>query len=382
MLPYGRQTVTDEDIASVVTVLRSDWITTGPMVEAFEDAVAKAVGASHAVAFSSGTAALHGAVAATGLGEGDEAITCPLTFCATANAVLYQQGRPVFADVRDDSLCLDPAEVERLITPRTRALLPVDYAGHPADVDVCMAIAERHGLTVIEDASHAIGARLHGRRVGSVSHMTVFSFHPVKHLTTGEGGMVTTNDARLAARLRRFRSHGIDRDARAREAEGTWYYEMRDLGYNYRLSDIGCALGLSQVSRLDANVARRRAIASTYAEALAGLPSLRLPAVRQGVDPAWHLYPVRILPPLDRADVFRALRAEGLGVNVHYVPVHLHPYYRERFGHQPGEVPIAEAAYQQLVSLPMFEGMSDADVADVVAAVRKVLTYFGGEARP
>lgn len=377
LLPYGRQALSDADVSAVVEVLRSDWITTGPKIGEFEEVIAGFVGATHAVSFSSGTAALHAAVYAAGLGPGDEAITTPLTFCATANAVLYQGATPVFVDVRDDILTMDADETARRITPRTKALLPVDYAGHPADLDAMMALADRHGLVIIEDAAHALGATYRGRPVGSISHMTVFSFHPVKHLTTGEGGMVTTGDAGLARRLRLFRNHGIERDARVRQAEGTWHYEMTALGYNYRLTDIACALGLAQVPRLGANVARRRAIAAQYGEKLSGVPGLRLPDTADGVGHAWHLYPIRVVPPIDRGAVFSALRAEGLGVNVHYVPVHLHPYYRDRFGYRGGECPNAETAYQALISLPMFHGMTGGDVDDVTAAVRKVMAHFG-----
>ena len=376
LLPYGRQTLAEADVAAVVEVLRSDWITTGPKIAEFEEVLAGFVGARHAVSFSSGTAALHAAVFAAGLEPGDEAITTPLTFCATANAVLYQGATPIFADVREDTLTIDPDEVERLVTPRTKAILPVDYAGHPADLDPVRAIADRHGLVVIEDAAHALGATYHGRAVGSISHMSMFSFHPVKHLTTGEGGMVTTDDGDLAKRLRLFRSHGIDGDRRGGHAEGTWFYEMIALGYNYRLTDVACALGLAQLPRLSANLARLRAIAARYDMVLADTPGLRLPAVAAGVTHAWHLYPVRVQPPIDRGDVFRALGAEGLGVNVHYVPVHLHPYYRDRFGYRGGEFLNAEAAYQQLISLPMFHGMTDRDVEDVTTAVRKVMAHF------
>ena len=238
-------------------------------------------------------------------------------------------------------------------------------------------LADRHGLVVIEDAAHALGATYHGRRVGSISHLCVFSFHPVKHLTTGEGGLVTTDDDELARRLRQFRSHGIDAGARGRYAEGPWYYEMTALGYNYRLTDIACALGLAQVPRLGANLMRRREIAARYFETLSGTPNLTLPQPLDEIGHAWHLYPVRIVPPVDRAEVFRALHAEGIGVNVHYVPVHLHPYYRDRFGYRGGECPHAEAAYHQLVSLPMFHGMTERDVDDVIAAVRKVMAHFG-----
>ncbi|MEC8952426.1 MAG: UDP-4-amino-4,6-dideoxy-N-acetyl-beta-L-altrosamine transaminase [Acidobacteriota bacterium] len=376
LLPYGRQTLTEADVAAATEVLRSDWLTTGPKVAEFEEAIADYVDARHGVSFSSGTAALHAAVLAAGLKPGDEAITTPLTFCATANAALYGGGTPVFADVRDETLTIDPKEVERRITPRTKALLPVDYAGQPADLDALLALADRHELLVIEDAAHALGAKYRSRMVGSISHMSVFSFHAVKHLTTGEGGMVTTNNSNFAQRLREVRNHGIDSDARTRQAAGRWHYEMATLGFNYRLTDIACALGLSQLPRLSANLARRRAIAARYGKALATVPSLTLPIVAADVTSAWHLYPVRVDASIDRAEVFNALRAEGLGVNVHYIPVHLHPYYRSRFGYRGGEFPIAETASGRLISLPMFHGMTDEDVDDVIFAVEKVMNYF------
>jgi perosamine synthetase len=380
LLPYGRQSIGEDDIQAVVDVLRSDWLTTGPKVEEFEEAFAAWVGAKHAVSFSSGTAALHGAAFAAGLKPGDEAITTPMTFAATANCVLYQGAIPVFADVSADTLNLNPERVEQRITTRTRAILPVDYAGHPADLDGMKELASRHGLVVIEDASHALGAEYKSRPVGSVADMTVFSFHPVKHLATGEGGMVTTDRPDYVETLRRFRNHGISSDARQRQSAGQWHYEMVLLGFNYRLTDIACALGLSQLKKLRENLSRRREIAARYASAFCDLEGLTMPAVRADVNPAWHLYPIRLnLEKLsaDRGQIFRALRAENIGVNVHYIPVHLHPYYRDHLGYRAGEYPIAENAYERLISLPMFHGMTDGDVGDVIAAVKKVVLAFG-----
>jgi perosamine synthetase len=372
-LPYGRQSITDEDIEAVVAVLRSDWLTTGPAVNRFEAALADVAGAPHAVVFSSGTAALHAAVWAAGLQPGDEAITTPLTFCATANAVLYQGATPVFADIRADTLTIDPDAVRAHVTPRTRAILPVDYAGHPAELDAILDLAERHRLVVIEDAAHSLGATSRGRRVGSIAHMTTFSFHPVKHVATGEGGAVTTNDAALAQRLRRFRNHGIDADARQREQAGAWYYEMVDLGFNYRLTDIACALGASQLQRLDANLRRRRELAARYRTVLAGMGGDTLPSVAADVEHAWHLYPVRLPSRAVRDRVFSTLRGRGIGVNVHYIPVHLHPYYRAHLGTAPGLAPIAEAQADRLLSLPMFPGMGDGDVDRVASELRDAL---------
>jgi perosamine synthetase len=379
LLPYGRQSIGEDDIAAVVQTLRSDWLTTGPKINEFEEAFAAWVGARYAVSFSSGTAGLHGAAFAAGLGAGDEAITSPLTFAATANCILYQGGKPVFADVRRDTLNIDPECVLKCVTPRTKALLPVDYAGHPADLDEIHKIACRHGVVVIEDACHALGAEFRGRRVGSISHMTVFSFHPVKHLTTGEGGMVTTDNPRFADTLRKFRNHGISSEARERQAQGQWHYEMVLLGFNYRLTDIACSLGLRQLTKLDGNLARRRVIAAKYNEALRDVDGIVLPVVKEGVNPAWHLYPARLdLDSLSasRADIFQALRAENIGANVHYIPVHLHPYYRGRFGYNPGDFPVSESAYDLLISLPMFHGMTDRDVDDVVRALEKVMDFY------
>lgn len=378
LLPYGRQSIDEDDIQSVVTALRSDWLTTGPKVGEFEEAFAERVGAKYAVSFSSGTAALHGAAFATGLKPGNEAITTPMTFAATANCVLYQGATPVFADVSADTLNLDPGKAADKITARTKAILPVDYAGHPADLDAILELADRHGITVIEDASHALGAEYKNRRVGSIAHMTVFSFHPVKHLATGEGGMVTTDRADYAEALRRFRNHGISSDARQRQAGGQWHYEMVLLGFNYRLTDIACALGLSQLKKLEENLSRRREIAARYAIAFRDLSGVLAPAVRPDMNPAWHLYPIRLkLENLsaDRGGIFRALRAENIGVNVHYIPVHRHPYYRDHFGYKGGEFPVAEDAYERLISLPMFHGMSDGDLEDVIAATRKVILH-------
>ena len=378
-LPYGRQSIDEADIQAVVDVLRSDWLTTGPKVGEFEEQFAARVGAAHAVSFSSGTAALHAAAFAAGLKAGDEAITTPMTFAATANCVLYQGATPVFADVSSDTLNLDPEKLAQRISSKTRALLPVDYAGHPADLTAVAELSQKHGLVVIEDACHALGAEYRGQPVGSIADMTVFSFHPVKHITTGEGGMVSTNNPKFAETLRRFRNHGISSDARQRQSAGQWHYEMVLLGFNYRLPDFACALGIQQLHKLDANLARRREIAARYTAAFRAIPGVIPPAVRPETNPAWHLYPIRLVLKnliADRTEIFRALRAENIGVNVHYIPVHFHPYYRDCFGYKGGEFPVAEDAYSRLISLPMFHGMNDQDVQDVIAAVRKVMGAY------
>jgi perosamine synthetase len=375
MLPYGRQQIDDDDVAAVVAALRSGWLTTGPQVAAFEHDFAAAAGTREAVAVSNGTAALHAAVAALDIGPGDEVIVPTITFAASANCVVFQGGTPVFADVDPNTLLLDPSQVEAKITSHTRAIIAVDYTGQPCDYDALTALAARHNLALIADACHAVGGSYRGRPVGSLAHLSTFSFHPVKHMTTGEGGMITTDDAALAQRMRTFRNHGITTDYRQREQQGSWFYEMVELGYNYRITDIQCALGRSQLAKLPQWVARRQAIARQYDTAFAEIPGVTPLAVRPDCAHAYHLYVVRFDPQQvgrARADIFAALRGANIGVNVHYIPVHLHPYYRQHFGTAPGQCPVAEAAYEQIISLPMFAGMSDDDVEDVVAVIQKV----------
>ena len=423
-IPYARQWIDEEDIRAVVEVLRSDWLTTGPIVGEFEAAFARFVGAREAVAVNSGTAALHAAMYAIGIGPGDEVILPPMTFAATANAVVFQGGTPIFADINPHTLLIDPAEVEAKITSRTKAITAVDYAGQPCDYDALQAIATRHGLILIADACHALGAEYRGRKAGTLANLTVFSFHPVKHITTGEGGMITTDDPALAESMRLFRNHGITRKTlsakRQAPSVGPWYYEMLDLGYNYRLTDIQCALGLSQLKKQPKFLRRRCEIAAKYDEALADIPEIEPLGLRSHVlrasqsakrmaqsearpspsssDPllsacpveftegdsaaystgalyslhSYHLYVVRIdfsSLGIDRVRLFEAMREKGIGLNVHYIPVHLHPFYRETFAAGTGLCPVAERAYEQIVSLPLFPSMADEDVEKVITSV-------------
>ncbi|MCB9865195.1 MAG: UDP-4-amino-4,6-dideoxy-N-acetyl-beta-L-altrosamine transaminase [Phycisphaerales bacterium] len=379
MLPYGRQTIDEADIAAVVKVLRSDWLTTGPQVEAFEQAFARRVGAEHAVAVNSGTAALAAAYHALNLRPDDEVIVPAITFASTANAVIQIGANPVIVDVAPDTLLIDSQSIEARITPRTRAIVAVDYAGQPCDYEDLRVVADRHGLMVVSDACHALGATWRGKSVGCLTPLTVFSFHPVKVITTGEGGMVTTSDSALAERMRAFRNHCITADFRERASRGSWEYTIDELGGNYRLSDMQCALGLSQLGKLDDFVARRRAVAARYDELIADVPGVAPLMVQPEVGHAYHLYVVRLEVErltADRRAIFAALRAEGVGVNVHYLPVHLHQLYRERYGTKPGDCPDAEAAYERILSLPIFPGMSDADATDTVTALAKVLRRY------
>jgi perosamine synthetase len=376
MIPYGRQLIDEDDIRAVTEVLRSDWLTTGPKVAEFEQAVADYVGAKYAVAVSSGTAALHAAMYAIGIKFGDEVIVPPITFAATANCIVYQRGTPIFADVDLDTLLLDPANAAEKITEKTKAIIGVDYAGQPCDWDQLREIGDKYKLKLIADGCHAIGAEYKGRRVGSLADMTIFSFHPVKHITTGEGGMITTNEPELAHRMRIFRNHGITTDHHQREALYSWFYEMVDLGYNYRLSDLQCALGISQLQKLPEFLERRREIAARYDEAFASFSGIIPLAVNPDVLHAFHLFVVKIDScelDTDRKTLFTHLREKRIAVNVHYIPIHLHPFYKDKFNYGQGLCPNAESVYEQIISLPIFPGMTDGDLETVVVEIKKML---------
>ena len=376
LLPYGHHWIDDEDIASVVEVLKSDWITQGPRVDEFERGVAEYCGAKYAVAVSNGTAALHAACAVAGISQVDEAITTPITFAATANAIVYCGGKPVFADISEDTLNINPEEIRNRLSPRTKALLPVDFAGHPADLDEIEEIAEEKGLVMIEDASHALGAECKGQKIGSMADMTIFSFHPVKHITTGEGGMILTNNKEFYEKLKIFRHHGIIKD---NLDKGSWHYQIYNPGYNFRITDFQCALGISQLKKLGRFVERRREIAAKYNEAFAEMKEIITPIEDKLVKAVYHLYVIQLRTEMlkaGRKEVFDALRAENIGVQVHYLPVHLHPFYQKKFGYKKGDYPVAEKYYERAITLPIFPKMSDEDVKDVIEAVYKVIHHY------
>ncbi len=376
-IPYGRQCIDDDDIQAVVDTLKSDFITTGPKIDEFETAVASFTGARRGIAVSNGTAALHAAMFAAGIKPGDEVIVSPITFVASSNVVIYQGGVPVFADVLPGSLLIDPEEARRKITPRTKAIVAVDYAGQPCDYSALREIADEHGLFLIADACHSIGGIYKGKKVGMLADMTALSFHPVKHITSGEGGMVLTDNYKWAEKMKAFRGHGISTDYRQREKMGSWHYDMLSLGYNYRITDFQCALGISQLKKLPAWIKRRQEIARKYDAAFAS-EELVTPLENQpDVANAYHLYVIKLSKKLNRCEVFSALRNAGIGVNVHYIPVHYHPYYREKFGTCEGMCPVAEEAYERIISLPMFPTMTveeeDRTISTVLETVNKFL---------
>lgn len=382
-LPYGRPCLDGDDVEAVVDVLQGDWLTTGPTVDRFEAALADRCDASHARVLSSGTSALHAAYHAAGVGPGTEVVVPALTFSATANAAVYLGAEVRFADVDDATLTVDPGSVEELVTERTRAIAAVDFAGHPARLDALGEISEDCGATLVEDAAHSLGATDRGRPVGSIADMTCLSFHPVKVITTGEGGAVLTDDPDRADAVGTFRTHGMDHeeiDLPGSEVPGGWAYDIHDLGYNYRLSDIHCALGISQLEKLDGFLERRRGIARAYRERLADVEGVRLPPDADWVGHAYHLFAVRV-PADRRRGIFEALREDGIGAQVHYIPVNMLSAYRER-GHDPEETPRALQAYRELISLPCFPAMDEQDVDRVVSSLAGSLQEGGARQPP
>jgi len=378
LLAFALPTIGEEEIQEVVETLRSGWLTTGPRTKVFEDAFAEYTGASHAIGLSSCTAALHLALVALGVGPGDEVITTPLTFAATANTILMTGARPIFVDVKENTYNLDPELIERAITKRTRAIIPVHIGGLPAELGAILRLAERYDLRVIEDAAHAAGARYGTAKVGSISDVTCFSFYVTKSITTGEGGMLTTNIGDLVDRIRRLSLHGLSRDAWDRySAKGSWYYEIIDLGYKYNMSDIQAAIGLHQLAKIDGFTRKRREIAAAYNEAFRELPEIMLPPTDSPMaEHIYHLYTVRLdlkRLRISRDRFIQALRAENIGTSVHFIPLHLHPFYRKEFGFRRGELPVAEAVFDSIISFPVYPRMTAADVDDVIGAVTKIV---------
>lgn len=372
MIPYGRQTIEEDDIQAVVDVLRSDYLTTGPKIAEFEKMVADYVGAKYAVAISNGTSALHAACFAAGIQPGDEVITTPLTFAASSNCVLYCGGTPVFADVDPKTYNIDPEDIRRKITDKTKAIIAVHLAGQPCDMDEIHKIAKEHDLIVIEDGAHALGSVYKGKKVGTLSDMTTFSFHPVKPITTGEGGMIVTDNEEFYQKMMLFRSHGITRDENLMTRnDGPWFYQQLDLGYNYRITDIQCALGCSQMKKLDRFLARRKEIVARYNEAFADCENIIIPYQLPETESGWHLYIVQV-KNCDRRKVFEALREQGIAVNVHYIPVYKHPYYQEH-GYKDVHCRNAEEVYSHIISLPLYPTLTEEQQQYVIETLKYVI---------
>lgn len=371
MIPYGRQTIEDDDIDSVIEVLKSDYLTTGPKIAEFEKSVADYVGAKYAVAISNGTSALHAACFAAGIGPGDEVITTPITFAASSNCVLYCGGTPVFADIDPKTYNIDPDDIRKKITDKTKAIIAVHLAGQPCDMDEIHKIAKENNLIVIEDGAHALGSVYKGKKVGSLSDMTTFSFHPVKPITTGEGGMIVTDNEEFYKKMVLFRSHGITRDeAMMTRNDGPWFYQQFELGFNYRITDIQCALGCSQMKKLDRFLAKRKEIVLRYNEAFADCENIVTPYQLPETESGWHLYIVQV-KNCDRKQIFEALRDKGIGVNVHYIPVYMHPYYQEH-GYEDVHCKNAEEVYSHIISLPLYPGLTEEQQSYVIDTLKSL----------
>ncbi|WP_249660250.1 UDP-4-amino-4,6-dideoxy-N-acetyl-beta-L-altrosamine transaminase [Lysinibacillus fusiformis] len=369
-LTYGRQSIEEDDIQVVLETLRSPYLTQGPKIQQFEQAIANYVGAHYAVAFCNGTAALHAACYAAGINEGDEVITSPITFAASANCVRYVGGTVVFADIDAKTYNINPEEVRKKITPNTKAIIPVDFTGQPADMDAIMDIAHEHNLVVIEDGAHSLGADYKGKKIGTQAHMTMFSFHPVKPITTAEGGIIVTNNEEYYRKLQLFRSHGIEQTEFSVN-QGGWYYEMTDLGYNYRMTDLQAALGLSQMNKIDTFIQQRREIATFYTEALQDLEGIIVPQQLKGTNSGWHLYMLQ-LEGISRKFVFEQMRLSNIGVHVHYIPVYWHPYYR-KMGYERGLCPNAEKWYEKALTLPIHPNMTVEELSIIVSNIKELL---------
>lgn len=367
-IPYSRQWIDKNDIKEVVKVLKSDWITQGPKVEEFEKAIAKVCGAKYGVAFSSGTSALYCAYRAAGIKQGDEVITTPLTFVATSNAIALLDAKPIFVDVEANSLNINPDLIEKKITRRAKAIAPVDFTGLPCDYDKILNIAKKHKLLVVEDACHALGAEYKGRKIGSFADMAVVTFHPVKHITTGEGGVAVTNAKNFYEKLKILRNHGIEKNTK----KGKWYYQVNEPSLNFRITDIQCALGISQLKRLDSFLRRRKEIAAKYRNAFKCVEEIILPPEKEYAKYARYIYPIRVAKG-NRKKVFESLQKQGIGCQVHYMPLHLHPFYQKKFGYKKGDFPVSEEYYEQAISIPLFPKMTDGDVKKVIKAIKNAL---------
>lgn len=379
-LSFSKPLIEEDDIKSVEQTLRSGWLTTGPRVKEFEEKVSSYIGSKYAVALNSGTAALHLSLLASGIGAGDEVITTPYTFCSTGNVIFEVGARPVFVDINPRTFNIDVSQIEDKITCKTKAIMPVHFAGQPCEMDEILSIARKHKLTVIEDAAHAFGAKYKGRKIGTIGDLTSFSFYPTKNLVTGEGGIVTGDDLEKIRKIRMLSLHGMNRDAWKRyTSEGSWYYEVIDLGYKYNMPDIQASLGISQLKKFEMLQSRRKKIVEIYNKGLKEIEQIEVPYVKNDIVHAWHIYVIKLklnALKINRSQFIDALKAENIGASVHFIPLHLFPYYRKKLGFEKGSFPNAEYVYERVTSLPLSPAMSKKDAADVVEAVTKIVNYY------
>lgn len=379
-LPYGTQSIDKEEINEVIDTLKSDWITTGPKMRLFEKKFREYIGCKYAVAVNSGTAALHIATSSIDVNDGDEVITTPLTFVASANCVIYRGGKPVFADVKKNTYNIDPKKIIKKVNEKSKAIIPVHFAGQPCEMDEIQEIADENDLYIIEDAAHAIDAKYKNKKIGNISDLSIFSFHPVKNITTAEGGMVTTNNEELYEKLLMYRTHGISKDAVKRFGKsGGFYYDMQYLGYRYNMSELHAALGIHQLNKLEAFQKRRREIVKIYNEELKQIEGIKIPFKKNHVKHSWHIYVIQLELEkfkVDRDYIFKALREENIGVNVHYIPIHYHSFYQKKYNLKKGLLPRVEWLFPRLLTIPLFPKMTDSDVIDVINSLKKVIRFY------
>lgn len=379
-LPAFRALIGESEINEVIDTLKSDWLTMGPKTRMFEEMFREYIGCEHAIAVSSCTAGLHLSLASAGIGDGDEVITSPYTFTSTANVIVHQRARPVFVDVEKDTYNIDTDKIDDVVSRKTKAIIPVHYAGQPCEMDRIVEISKKYGLVIIEDAAHAIGASYKNRKIGTIGDLTSFSFYATKNITTGDGGMVVTDNDELAEKIRALRLHGMSRDAWKRyTAKGSWFYEILYPGYKYNMTDIQASLGIHQLKKLDVMQKRREEMAAIYNEAFADMHEIIIPKVKDDIKHAWHLYAIQINKDsltIDRSQFIEILRAENIGTSVHFIPLHLHPYYRNRYGFKRGDFANAELLYESEISLPLYPKMTNDDVGDVIEAVQKIVDQY------
>jgi UDP-4-amino-4,6-dideoxy-N-acetyl-beta-L-altrosamine transaminase len=376
-IPYGKQFIDEKDIEAVKNVLKSDWLTTGPKVDEFENSIAKYIGCQYATVVNSGTSALDIAVQTLKLRNGSEIITTPFTFAATSNAIVYNNLIPVFADIKENTRNIDPKDIKRKISNKTAAIIYVDYAGHPCDIDEIKEIAYENDLFLIEDASHAIGSEYNNRKIGNYADMTIFSFHPVKNMTTGEGGAVVTNNNEFDKSLKILRNHGINTDLHKRQSKNDYMYDIGELGHNYRITDFQCALGISQLKKLDSFISKRNRLVDLYTKLLENIDFVETPSKWGNVKNSWHIYTILLDKRIDRDDFFKYMKSNSIGVNVHYIPIYRFSYYKNNYNFDPLDYPVTESVFRSIVTLPLYPHLKEEQIEYICEKIRNYTVFIG-----